>query len=180
MPYFQKIQGERIYLSPLDPANAELHARWINDFEVARWVRQYGRAFGLPAEQDWADHIAKDSSNYCFVIVLRDGERPIGTVDLRDLEPLNRTATLGILIGEADCRGKGYGAEAIRLLLEYGFQWLNLHNIDLTVNSENARAIACYTKVGFREYGRRHEALFFNGHYVDIVRMEILAQNWAK
>ena len=79
-----------------------------------------------------------------------------------------------IFIGEEENRSKGYGTEALKLLLDYGFNYLNLHSIMLCVMSFNERAIACYKKVGFKEAGRLRENYFLNGKYHDVVYMDIL------
>ena len=176
MPYFEKIPGERIFLSPMDPNDLEIYAKWMNDIKVTRWLGMHRNLYSLPAERAYLENATKDVTNYQFAIVLREGGRLIGNIGLMDHEHVSRRATLGIFIGEAEDRSKGYGAEAIRLLVDYGFQWLNLRNIDLHVHSENARAIACYEKVGFREYGRRHGAVFADGRWYDDVLMEVLAQ----
>lgn len=73
-----------------------------------------------------------------------------------------------------DNRNKGYGAEVLDLLLDYGFNYLNLNNIMLNVKSFNERAIACYKKVGFKEFGRRRESYFLNGKYYDDIQFELL------
>ena len=175
MPYFEKIPGERIYLSPIDPGDAETYTKWVNDFEVTRWLGSTGSVYSLPAERAYLENATKETNNHQFAIVLRDGNRLIGSIGLMDLNQRCQKATLGIFIGEAEDRSKGYGTEAIRLLVDYGFQWLNLRNIDLHVNSGNARAIACYKKAGFREYGRRHDAIIADGRWYDDVLMEVLA-----
>jgi len=179
MPYFEKIPGKRIYLSPIDPSDAELYAKWMNDIEITRWLGSYSSVFSLPAERAWLEGAVKDTNNYQFAIVLRDGNRLIGNIGLMDLNQRCRKATLGIFLGEAEDRSKGYGSEAIRLLVDYGFRWLNLRNIDLHVHSENARAVACYKKAGFREYGRRHGAVFADGRWSDDVLMEVLVEEHA-
>jgi RimJ/RimL family protein N-acetyltransferase len=177
MPYFEKIPGERIYLSPIDPDDAELYTKWLNDIEVERWLGGYSSVYSLPSERAWLEENTKKTDSYQFAIILRDGNRLLGNLGLMDVNQINRRATLGIFIGEAEDRSKGYGSEAIRLLLDYGFRWLGLRNIDLHVHSENARAIACYKKAGFREYGRRHGVVFADGGWQDDVLMEALAEN---
>ena len=176
MPYFEKIPGERVYLSPMNPGDAEIYTKWLNDVEVTRWLGQYSQVYSLPAERAWLENATKDVNNYLFAIVLREGNRLIGNIGLMDLNQIHRRATLGIFIGQAEERSKGYGAEAVRLLLDYGFNWLGLRNIDLHVHVNNARAIRCYEKAGFREYGRRTRAIFHNGEWIDDVLMEILAE----
>ncbi|MDR2688097.1 MAG: GNAT family N-acetyltransferase [Oscillospiraceae bacterium] len=177
MPYFEKIPGERIYLSPMDTGDLEIYTKWMNDIEVTRWLGMAGGVYSLPAERAYLESATKDVNNYQFAIVLREGDRLLGNIGLMDVNQVCRRATLGIFIGEAADRSKGFGAEAIKLLLGYGFKWLGLRNIDLHVNSGNARAIACYKKAGFREYGRRHGAVFADGQWYDDVLMEALAQD---
>ena len=102
----------------------------------------------------------------------------IGTVGLVRYSPINRTATLGIFIGDKEYRNEGYGTEAIRLILDYGFNYLNLNNIKLDLMSFNERALKCYTKCGFKEYGRRRKCKFINGKYYDSIEMDILAEEF--
>jgi len=178
MKYFEKISGERVFLSPINPDDYELATKWLNDPEVATWLGSHRTMLSLPAERAWMEENAKKTDNYQFAIVLRDGQRYIGGCNLGLLDLTHRRATLGIFIGEADDRSCGYGAEALQLLVDYGFRWLGLQNIDLGVWANNTRAIRCYEKVGFREYGRRTGVILFNGEWQDEVRMEILAKNW--
>lgn len=178
MRYFEKLPGERLYLSPMNPEDAALYTKWLNDMEVTRWLGNARFMCTLAAEREYLESGTKDNQHYNFSIILRDGDRLLGSVGLKDVNPVYRTAALGIFIGEAEDRSKGYGAEAIRLLLGFGFRWLGLHNIDLQVNSGNARAIACYEKVGFREYGRRREAIFTDGGRQDCVMMEVLTEEY--
>jgi len=173
MRYFRKLQGERIYLSPVDPDDAEQVTKWMNDPEVAVYLGQHQNVTSLPSQQKKLEQ--KAESGYNFAIVLNEGDRLIGSIGLGDVNQQSRCAAFGISIGEAEHRGKGYGAEAIRLLLRYAFDTLNLRNVMLCVHADNAQGLACYRKVGFREIGRRREATFKNGAYVDVVYMDILA-----
>ncbi len=91
---------------------------------------------------------------------------------------INRTATLGIFIGDKDYRNEGYGTEAIKLILDYGFNYLNLNNIKLDLMSFNERALKCYIKCGFKEYGRRRNCKYINGKYYDSIEMDILANEF--
>ena len=103
-----------------------------------------------------------------------ENDELIGNIGLMDIDHINRKAEVGLFIGEPENRSMGYGTEALRLILKYGFETLNLHNIMLHVHSDNQRAIACYNKVGFHEFGCRREAIYKNGSYFDLVHMEIL------
>ena len=83
----------------------------------------------------------------------------MGNCGFIDIDHLNQTAEVGIFIGDKNHWNKGYGTEAITLLLDYGFKSLNLHNIIIRVYSFNERARKCYEKTGFKIIGKRREAL---------------------
>jgi RimJ/RimL family protein N-acetyltransferase len=102
----------------------------------------------------------------------------IGSISLHDINHVNRTAFIGIFIGEEEQRSKGYSTEAIRLVLEYGFKTMNLNSILLSVHEDNYAGVACYKKVGFREAGRRREGVFKDGKYIDVIYMDILAREF--
>ena len=178
MRYFEKIPGERLFLSPINPDDFELYTKWMNDPAVTAGLGNYRKMNSLPNERKLLEEMAANGHNYA--IVLREGGRLIGNISLMDEDHVNCRATLGVFLGEEADRCKGYGAEAIRLLLGYGFNTLHLHNIQLHVYADNPRAIACYEKVGFREFGRRRESDYLCGRYVDRVHMDILDREFAQ
>jgi len=92
---------------------------------------------------------------------------------------INDTCKTGIFIGDEANRGKGYGPEAIELILSFGFRILNLNNIMLHVSSFNLRGVMAYKKIGFKEIGRRTEALKVNNKKYDRVIMEILNRDFS-
>jgi len=178
MRYFRKIIGERLYLSPVSDADAELYVKWMNDAYVAKNFPQYSNVVASKNELKWLFEPGSDTQRYA--IVLLDGDVLIGHISIHNIDHLNRNAFLGIFIGEEEHRGKGYGAEAIRLILEYGFKTLNLHNIMLSVHEDNHAAIACYKKAGFREAGRCGEWVFKDGAYIDKLYMELLEREFRE
>ena len=127
-------------------------------------------------EQDVIKKYLEDNSSpeATFAIVTIENDKMIGTVGLENVNSINRTATLGIFIGDKDYRDKGYGTEAIRLILEYGFKYLNLHSIRLDLLAVNERAHKCYLKCGFKDTGKSREEIFLNGKYYDKLHMDIL------
>jgi len=172
MKYFKKITGERIYLSPINIDDLEIYTKWMNDVEVVSNLGNYHRLLSLNNEKSALESLTTDGQNYA--IVLTDGDLLIGGVSLNEVSHIHRTATAGIFIGEAEFRDKGYGTEAMRLMVEFGFKTLNLHNIMLTVHSDNIRAINSYIKVGFKEFGRRRDSRYIDGSYLDTIYMEVL------
>ncbi|MDR0272342.1 MAG: GNAT family N-acetyltransferase [Clostridiales bacterium] len=179
MRYFRKITGEQLYLSPFDADDTEIYtkwAEWMNDRTVAD---NFGEYQNLVSTAN-AKKILGELKGYRFAIILLDNDVLIGHVSLHDINHLCRNAFLGIFIGEEKYRGKGYGSEAIRLVLDYGFNTLNLHNIMLSVHADNNAAIFCYKKAGFQEAGRRREWVFKNGKYIDKIYMDMLAREFKE
>ena len=102
---------------------------------------------------------------------------PIGVTSLLSIDPMARTAELGIWMGRR--RGTGLGTEATRLTVDWGFTVLGLHNIVLTVYSWNTAAIRAYERAGFRTFARRRQSGFCMGQRCDDVYMDILASEFT-
>ncbi len=176
MKYFKKLLGEKIYLSPRNTEDVEKFTEWMNDFETTDYIGRSGTVVTIDAEKKYLEEHIKDEAT--FGIIELETDKLLGSISLEDINHINRTATLGIFIGDKQARNKGYGTEAIRLILDYGFNYLNLNNIKLDVFEFNERAIACYEKCGFKVYGRRRKAKFVNGKYYDIINMDVLAEEF--
>ena len=177
MKYFKKLVGDRIYLSPRNSEDVEKFTEWLNDFETTDYTGKSGILTTLDGERKYLEENSNPEAT--FVIVTLEDNKMIGTVSLEDINWINRTATLGIFIGDKEFRSKGYGTEAIRLILEYGFKYMNLYNIKLDLMEFNERALKCYEKCGFKEYGRRRKCKFVNGKYYDSISMDILADEFT-
>jgi diamine N-acetyltransferase len=169
------ITGERVALGPARRDLIQLYQRWINQFEVVRNLGQLPFPMTLDAETTWYEQISVRGTPF-FTIYELSSWRPIGTVALHDLDHQHGTAEFGILIGEPEARGKGLGTEVTRLMINYAFTSLGLHNLMLRALSSNAAGVAAYTKAGFREFGRRREAIRADGRRYDIIYMECLAR----
>lgn len=177
------IQGERIFLRPLEAADAELYRRWRADalpMALAGW--RDPAPMSLAAVQARIERLAKDQGDYLynFVICLLADERPIGEVMLADVDRRNGSAEVGIFIGEPEEWGKGYGTEALRALVDFGFGELRLERIWLEVWTENARARRAYEKAGFALEGTirndRYEfGVLTSGDIMSVLRDEWLA-----
>lgn len=177
MKYLKKLVGERIYLSPRNPEDYEVMAKWMNDFAVTDYLVRSNKVTSLASEKEFLEK-SKDAEA-AFVIVTLKEDKPIGVISLEEIKHVQQIAEAGIAIGEEEYRSKGYGTEAMKLLLDYGFNYLNLHNINLGVLDANERAIKCYKKCGFKEYGRRHECEYINGKRYGTIYMEILKDEFT-
>jgi RimJ/RimL family protein N-acetyltransferase len=175
MKYYKKIVGKRIYLSPVNIDDADIYLKWMNE-SVARSFGQYPFVVSSKSDLSWLFEPPPDIQRYA--IILLDDNVMIGCISIQNIDHRNRNAFIGIFIGEEEYRNKGYGAEAIKLMLNYGFNTLNLHNIMLSVQADNSEGIACYKKVGFKETGKRREWVFKDGKYIDVLYMDILAREF--
>ena len=139
MQYYKKLIGDRIYLSPKGASDDEIQkfTEWMNDLEVTDYIGRSGNLITLIGEKDYLENIAKDSKNRNFDIITLNDDKLIGTVSLENINFIERSTILGIFIGDKDFRNNGYGTEAIKLVLEYGFKYLNLHSIRLDLLSVN-------------------------------------------
>lgn len=171
------IVGEQVALGPYHRGLVPLLWKWENDLALASLTGDPMVPLTIEAmEADYDKHhreLAKDSAT--FAVYERATLRPIGKAGLSHVNHMHRTAELGIVIGEPDCVGKGYGTEATRLLLDYAFTAVGLHNVFLRVFAYNTRAIRSYEKAGFKEIGRRREVQRIGGRVFDEVLMDCIA-----
>ena len=161
MKYFNKIDGDNIYLSPINIEDAEMYVYWLCNPNISDKLHSTKKVFNLVNEKEFLNNRLLDG-DYIFSIIRKSDDKIIGNIGLSCIDNIDRVATLGIFIGDEDNQNKGYGSDALRAILNYGFGVLNLNNIDLKVFDFNENAIKCYKKVGFKEYGRRHQAYYGN------------------
>jgi RimJ/RimL family protein N-acetyltransferase len=175
------LKGRSVLLRPFKRSDISYFLKWFNDPEVVQYVGLY-----LPmtemSEEKFIEELGttRGRSDVLLVIEAVEGNstRPIGSCGLHQISPKDHNAIFGIAIGEKDYWSKRYGTEAARLLVNYGFQQLNLHRISSTALAFNEGSIKLHKKLGFREEGRLRQAMFKNGQYHDVVQFGILRQEW--
>jgi len=176
MPYYPRVVGERLYLSPIDPDDAATYVEWLNDPELAVLLQIVVKPVSLATQREFLEKFSRDP--YQFAIIDRKTDRLIGGCGLKDVDLVNRTSLMGIFLGDKGYWGKGYGEESTRLLLDFAFSYVNLRSIMLEVFDFNARAIRCYEKVGFKHVGRRRCAKLLGDQCQDEILMDILAEEF--
>ena len=169
--YFKKLIGNKCYLSPMDVNDTEKYTEWLNDLELTSNLTLYNSAINTETEKDFLEKLSKDHN---YSIIDNETNELIGSCGFVEVDHLNQISETGIFIGNKNYWNKGYGTEAMVLLLDYGFKALNLHNVMLKVYSFNERAIKSYEKVGFKIIGKRREALRRGNKTFDIIYMDIL------
>ncbi len=174
------ILGQGIRLRALERSDMARCVVWINDREVSQYLLVRS-PMSLAAEEQWYDRMVQRAPNEQVLgIEVQNGQewRHIGNISFHELDVFNHSAEVGILIGEKDCLGKGWGRKAMALMLDYGFGMLNLNRIYLQVHADNERAIRSYRAVGFVQEGLLRQDMYKYGRYVDVLMMSVLRSEW--
>ena len=173
----RKIEGDHIYRAPIRHEDSEIYARWLNEAETSIFLAVFPQIITPQSSRDYFAQ-ATARGDHLFGITLRKNDTLIGSSGLLNIDFINRKAEIGLYIGAQDCLNQGYGSESVMLLLDYGFQVLNLNSIHLIPFSFNPRAIRCYEKCGFKIAGRLRETRIINGKKYDQIYMDILASEF--
>lgn len=173
------LEGERVYLRPPEKGDVGNLYRSFYDPVVRRFTGTY-RVIPKDAFGSWLENVTKDESRLLLLIVTQEDDRVVGDVELQEIHPVNRSAWIRIALHDEQEFGKGYGTEAMGLMLDYGFGCLNLHRIELEVYDYNHRAIRIYEKLGFRREGVKRDALFYENAYHNVIQMGLLATEYRR
>ena len=173
------LYGPRIRLTAVTLDDLPTIARWHQDAGFARLFEANPAAPKAPsALEGWLEGYNRSNTGYLFGVRLLNGDELLGFVELNDIFWPHRHTWVSIAIGDTANQGQGYGAEALGLALQFAFQELNLHRVQLTVFSYNQRAIALYEKLGFRREGIYREHLERDGTRFDMYLYGILRPEW--
>jgi RimJ/RimL family protein N-acetyltransferase len=165
--------GRLISLGPVVPADFQNLFRWADDLEAARLNEPYRPAVWKNQEELWFN-VGKDPSRVFFAIRKAQTQPIIGFVQIHGIDPVHRSAMMGLRIGDAVERGKGYGRDALELAVSYCWNHLNLSRIGLVVFANNERAIKLYSAFGFAQEGYLKRGVFIDGKWLDVVLMALL------
>ena len=174
------LRGERCYLRPLERSDLDGGWRhWLNDPEVTRYMFHGSFPTSAEANESFYQQVtAPSEADLVLAIVAVDGEVHVGNVGLHRIDWINRSAEFGIVIGEPEHWGKGIGGEATSLIIEHGFNRLNLHRIWLGVFAEHEAAVKLYERIGFRVEGTLREAILREDKAKDQLIMGLLAHEY--
>jgi RimJ/RimL family protein N-acetyltransferase len=170
------LEGEKVRLRPVNERDLPMFVQWLQDEEVRRWLAMVTEPPTMQEEMDWYDRRRADPDSVMWSIETVEG-RLVGTTELR-LTPEHKRAELGIAIQDKTMWNKGLGTDAVRLVLEYGFNDLELHRIELTTDEDNLRGRRCYEKCGFAEEGLLRDHRFVGGKFGNTVFMSVLRDEW--
>jgi len=172
------LTGDRVRLRAIEREDLDLLAAFDNDVELELIANDVPpRPVSRASRRQRFDEQLKEARDV-VPFVIEAGGTAIGECSLGGFDQVARTCELGIAIGDRDYWGRGYGRDAVRVLVAYGFRSFNLHKIWLAVQAGNERAVRVYRACGFADEGRLREQWYSAGHYVDVLLMGLLRSDW--
>ena len=172
-------KGEKVLLRPTNTEDARRQGELFQNPELAGLDCTYPHKYAVMDVEAFFESGRQPDSNSALFAIEADGEY-VGYCSLMNLDSPHRNFELGINIGDPACWNRGYGQDAVKLLLHYGFHYLAGRRIELTTHERNERAVNCYLASGFVEEGRFRQAIWIEGEYIDLVSMSILRAEWEK
>lgn len=173
-----KLQGKEIYLDTLE--RTDCRKLWEDfEFDLNNPCEELNLGHSIEKADTWFDDIQKQQgiSNIRLGIFLNDGT-VIGDVALQDIDRTNRKCTIGMGIQKLEYRSKGYGQQAVRLMLEYGFRYIGIERISANTLEPNIGAQKSLERCGFKLEGRERKAVYLNGKKVDRLCYALLSEEY--
>lgn len=163
-----------VVLRQLERRDLAALCQFKNDVEVSSLLGGYSRGYSEDGLAEWLEVHRRRNDEVLWAITDRTSDSCLGHVGLYQIDHRIRSAEFAILLGDRTRWGQGLGTSITRAVVNYGFEWLNLNRIELSVLSSNERAIHLYEKVGFIIEGTRRQAQYKQGSYVDVKLMGLL------
>ncbi|WP_461615813.1 GNAT family N-acetyltransferase [Clostridium sp. Marseille-QA1073] len=174
------LKGDRVKLSALKKEDVDKITMWHEDVD---FLRNYDGKIAYPETKEsiekWYEETINSKENFCFSIITLEEKNMIGFLVLSSIMWNNGSSWISICIGDEKNRKKGYGSEALRLLIDYSFRELNLYRLQLTVFSYNTSAIKTYEKLGFKKEGVYREAIYRDNNRYDMYLYGLLKKEWC-
>ncbi len=170
--YHPFLLGKKLYLRGIENKDLEgNYFDWLNDYEVTKYMDSGQFPNSIEKMQEYVKNVASSTNNVLLCIIDIATDKHIGNVRLGPINWINRTAFVGIMIGDKEFWGRGYATETIELVSEYAFKRLNLHKISAGVNASNQASVKAFKNAGFRIEGVRKDEVYADGQYHDGVQL---------
>ncbi|MBT6069255.1 GNAT family N-acetyltransferase [Candidatus Peregrinibacteria bacterium] len=176
-----KIVGKQVYIRQLQNDDFEnwCKANESKEFRVMCGESKDSKPPPTEKKKGKFNKMVRQESGLCFAIIRRKDEAYLGSCRLHKLNMCDKNARLAIGL-LSDYFGKGYGTDAMKCLLKFGFNELSLHRVELRVLDFNKRGISAYKKCGFKKEGVLRENAYIDGKYYDDIIMSILESEFEK
>ncbi|MBY8991428.1 MAG: GNAT family N-acetyltransferase [Candidatus Lokiarchaeota archaeon] len=172
------LEGTIINLCPPNTEHINLYTKWMNSPQIRKYARYEFPQNVEEVKKMFEPKQERVSSEIFFEIWHRDDEKPIGYTGLIRIRWFDRSAFLFYLIGEKDYWGKGHATEAARLVVEYGFNELNLHKINAGIFAPNQSSVRVVEKNDFKHELTLKKEIYIDGEHVDALKYSILRKEW--
>ncbi len=170
----QPLMGQDIYLRLMTPEDTDHIIQWRNtDFVRKNFI--YRKPFTRQGHEAWTREMIDTGRAVQFIICEKKTDRLVGSVYLRDIDPVHHKAEYGIFIGEKEAMGRGYGTQAAELMITYAFEALGLHKLMLRVLADNLQARRSYEKAGFVQEAYLKDEVFLDQEYKDVILMAVIS-----
>ncbi|MBU1895908.1 GNAT family N-acetyltransferase [Patescibacteria group bacterium] len=164
------LEGKRIFLRPLETKDLnDNYQNWFNDAEICNFNDHHRFPNYKENMEEYYNSVIKSKISLVLAIIDKETGKHIGNITLQSIDNTNRSAEFAIIIGDKESWGKGIGKEAGELIINHGFNELNLHRIYCGTSTENKGMQKLAMSLGFKEEGIQKEALYKHGKYVDII-----------
>ena len=164
----------RIYLRALEPEDYEVSVKWRNDPEIRAMVGGHSYFVSSEKEKEWVKNTIFNNNRIVLAICLVENDKYIGNVMLQEIDYIDGSASIPIMIGDKNEWGKGYATEARFLMLKFAFEERRLHKITDLVKEDNICSIKMHEKCGYKKEGILRESIFRNGKFHNQVIMGVL------
>ena len=179
-----KLEGSKVYLSEFTEKekNNKSYYEWLRDYSIVRNIYrlEYLKPISRETICDYVDKIIKSPNDSLFAIYSKDNDKFIGTIKIGHIDWRTGVCDVGIILGNAEYRGKGYAKEAMIIACDYAFRVLSLRKITGGTYSDNIAMIKTFLGLGFMEEGKRRKELLVEGVFMDHVLFGIFKEEFYK
>lgn len=168
----------RIYLRALEPEDYKTSVTWRNDPDIQNMIGGHKYFVSSEIESQWVENSIHSKDKMVLAVCLREDGRYIGNVMLQNIDWINRTGRVPVMIGDKNEWNKGYATEARMMMLKFAFEERGLHRIDAYILENNISSIKLHEKCGFKVEGMLRKSVFKNGQYYNQVVMGLLKEDF--
>ncbi len=171
------IEGRHVTLRAIEEEDLEILQKWANNPEIQYWLGGWHFPTNMNDQKKWFSSLSVGSNNQRFAVETKD-LGVIGTANLVDIDWKNKNAFHGLLLGDKDIRGKGYGIDTIMAITKYAFEELGLNRLDGTIIEYNNVSFNMVKKCGWKEEGRQRKWYFRKNEYWDRILVGITKEDY--
>lgn len=168
----------RIYLRALEAEDYKVSVKWRNDPEIQSMVGGHSYFVSLEKEKEWVHNTIFNNNRIVLAICLVENDKYIGNVMLQEIDYIDGTAHVPVLIGDKDEWGKGYATEARFMILKFAFEERRLNRIWALIKEDNIGSIKMHEKCGYKKEGILRQSIFKNGQYYNQIMMAVLKEDF--